>query len=215
MNRLQKLRFWKGLVGTYDRVRLLHYQLLAGVWWTKGRRWLQWRKLGAALEETGQSSMAARAALERYRRLDFGVQFWRYSGPLVTRVLEAARKKGVPLMDLRLLALNRAIQQVGDDIEVRREWWLPMLCWSAVLSVVLSCTLLCSLVALSPAHWADKALGIVGIVALYLFLWPGFSLFSTRAYDAVQREGANVERAAREALTARAQVVEMRPKTDS
>jgi hypothetical protein len=130
-------------------------------------------------------------------------------------VLEAARKKGVPLMDLRLLALNRAIQQVGDDIEVRREWWLPMLCWSAVLSVVLSCALLCSLVALSPAPWADKALGIVGVVVLYLFLWPGFSLFSTRAHDAVERKGAKVERVAREARTARAQVVEIGPVTGS
>lgn len=182
----------------------------SGVWWTEWRRQRQEDRMAGVLEEAGEDSMAARTATERHRWLERGVKYWRPSPPLVVVALEASELAGVPRRDLRLLALNRDIQQIGDGVRVRRTWWAPVLAYSALILILCHWALLSALVAFSPAMWTTKLIGVAAISFFYWFLWPGFGLYSTSAYAAVKRSGTAVEDAARVALPSKAPVVPLK-----
>lgn len=166
--------------------------------------------MAEVLAVAGEDSMAARTVTERHRWLERGVKYWRPSPPLVIAALEAGERAGVSRRDLRLLALNRDIRQVGNGIQVRRAWWAPVLAYSALILILCHWTLLSALVVFSPATWIAKLTGVAAISCLYWFLWPGFGLYSTRAYVAVKRSGTAVEEAARLALPPRAPVVPLK-----
>ena len=97
-------------------------QFWSGVWLLQIRRWLQERQMAKVLEEHGEGSIAARPVTEQYRWLERSIHYWRPSPPLVQAVLEASERAGVPVSDLRLLALNREVRQVGSKVQVRRDW---------------------------------------------------------------------------------------------
>lgn len=99
-------------------------QFWSGVWLLQIRRWLQERQMAKVLEEHGEGSIAARPVTEQYRWLERSIHYWRPSPPLVQAVLEASERAGVPVSDLRLLALNREVRQVGSKVQVRRDWWI-------------------------------------------------------------------------------------------
>ncbi len=179
----------------------------SGVWWTEWRRRRQEALMAKVLEDAGEDSMAARTVTERHRWLERGVKYWRPSPPLVIAALEASERAGIPRRDLRLLALNRDLRQVGDDVKVRRAWWAPVLAYSALILILCHWALLSALVVFSPAMWVTKVTGVAAISFFYWFLWPGFGLYSTQAYAAVKRSGTAVEQAARAASPPKAPVV--------
>lgn len=179
----------------------------SGVWWTEWRRRRQEDRMAEVLTEAGEDSMAARTVTERHRWLERGVKYWRPSPPLVIAALEASERAGVPRRDLRLLALNRDLRQVGEDVKVRRAWWAPVLAYSALILILCHWALLSALVVFSPAMWIAKVIGVATISFFYWFLWPGFGLYSTQAYAAVRRSGTAVEEVARAALPPKAPVV--------
>ncbi len=182
----------------------------SGVWWTEWRRRRQEDRMAEVLAEAGEDSMAARTVTERHRWLERGVKYWRPSPPLVTAALEASERAGVPRRDLRLLALNRDLRQVGEDVKVRRAWWAPALAYSALILILCHWALLSALVVFSPAMWIAKLIGVAAISFFYWFLWPGFGLYTTRAYAAVKRSGTAVEDAARAAMPSKAMVVPLK-----
>lgn len=182
----------------------------SGVWWTEWRRRRQEDRMAEVLKNAGEDSMAARTVTERHRSLERGVKYWRPSPPLVTAALEAGERAGVPRRDLRLLALNRDIRQVGDGVMVRRAWWAPVLAYSALILILCHWALLSALVVFSPVMWIAKLTGVAAISFFYWFLWPGFGLYSTSAYAAVKRSGTAVEDAARVELPPKAPVVPLK-----
>lgn len=192
------------LMGTVCAIR---DRFWSGVWWTEWRRRRQEALMAKVLEDAGEDSMAARTVTERHRWLERGVKYWRPSPPLVIAALEASERAGIPRRDLRLLALNRDLRQVGDDLKVRRAWWAPVLAYSALILILCHWALLSALVVFSPAMWVAKVIGVAAISFFYWFLWPGFGLYSTQAYAAVKRSGTAVEQAARAASPPKAPVV--------
>ncbi len=165
----------------------------AGAWSIELRRWWQERKMAAALEETGEYSMVTRWAMERYRVLEQSLKFWRISHPLVLNALEASHRAGVPLDDLKLLALNKDVRVVGDTVKVRRSLWSKVLAPLAVAVVLLNWARLCALVVLTPAPWPGKLVAFAVVTLLFWWLWRGFALYTTRSNAAVERSGAVVE----------------------
>lgn len=207
MRTLDLVRRWlQALSRSMRTVSETRDRFWSGVWWTEWRRWRQEDRMAEVLAEAGEDSMAARTVTERHRWLERGVKYWRPSPPLVVAVLEASERAGVPRRDLRLLALNRDICQVGDDVRVRRTWWAPVLAYSALILILCHWALLSALVVFSPASWISKFIGVGVITLLYWFLWPGFGLYSTRAYAAVKRSGTAVDEAARSAMPPKAPV---------
>lgn len=165
----------------------------AGVWVIGLRRWWCERRLGVALEKTGEYSMITRWAMERYRVLELSIRFWRTSPPLVLDALEASRRAGVPLDDLKVLALNKDVRVVGNTVKVRRSWWSQVLAPLAVAVVFLNWARLSALVVLTPAPWLGKLLVLALVTLLFWWFWRGFALYTTRSNAAVKRSGAAVE----------------------
>lgn len=165
----------------------------AGVWVIGLRRWWYERRLGIALEETGEYSMITRWATERYRVLERSIRFWRASPPLVLDALEASQRAGVPLDDLKVLALNKDVRVVGNTVKVRRSWWSKVLAPLAVAVVFLNWARLSALVVLTPAPWLGKLLALALVTLLFWWFWRGFALYTTRSNAAVKRSGAAVE----------------------
>jgi len=211
MNTLQLLRRLLQVLGrSISAVSEKRDRFWSGVWWTEWRRRRQEDRMAEVLENAGENSMAARTVTERHRSLERGVKYWRPSPPIVVAALEASELAGVPRRDLRLLALNRDIRQIGDEVRVRRAWWAPWLAYSALILILCHWALLSALVVFSPATWVAKLVGVAAISLVYWLLWPGFGLYSTRAHAAVKRSGTAVEEAARLALPPRAPVVPLK-----
>lgn len=168
-----------------------------GVWWIALRRWWYGRKLTAALVANGDRSMAARWAEGKYRSMERGVTFWRASDPLVMSVLERCERARIPLIDLKLLALNKDVRVVGDTVTVRRSWWSKVLAPLAVAVVLLNWARLSALVVLTPAPWPGKLVALAVITLLFWWFWRGFALYTIRSNAAVKRSGAAVEAVAK------------------
>lgn len=152
--------------------------------------------MAKVLEESGEHSMAVRPVTEQYRRLEQSIHYWRSSPPHVQAALEASERAGVPLSDLRLLALNREFRQVGNTIQVKRDWWVLVIAYPVLILVVLYWTCLSALAVLSTLPWPEKIVGIGAITFVYWFLAGGMCLYTTRPYAAAKRSGAVIERAA-------------------
>ncbi len=169
----------------------------SAAWWWSLRCWFAERRLSKALEQYGENSLEARRCTLRYQELYFGIRYWRAAPPLVRRAIEAAESKGVPRADLRLLALNRDVRQLDDRILVRRSWWMPVFACAAPVVMTCNWAYLMAFVLVSPGPWFLKTVTAVVITSLYWVTWPGFALYSTRAYAAVKRSGAMVQETGR------------------
>ncbi len=161
----------------------------SGAWWWLVRCWQAERALAEALERYGENSLEARRATERYRVVYFGVKYWRPAPPLVRHAVETAERGGVSRNDLRLLALNRDIRQIGNTIKVRRTWWMPVLASAAVIAFGGNWAYLVATVALSSWAGPVKVATIIFSTVFFWVTWPGFSLYTTRAFAAVKRSG--------------------------
>ena len=171
-------------------------QFWSGVWLLQIRRWLQERQMAKVLEEHGEGSIAARPVTEQYRWLERSIHYWRPSPPLVQAALEASERAGVPVSDLRLLALNREVRQVGSTVQVTRDWWILVLAYPLLILVLCYWTLFSALAVFSTVPWLAKIVGIGLITLVYWFLGVGLCLYTTRPYAAARRSGAAIERAA-------------------
>lgn len=169
----------------------------AAVWLLEVRWWFQERRLARALEEHGERSHSSQKVNERLRWINRSMRYWRASPPLVLDTLEASERAGVPISDLRMMALNREIRQVEGTVQVRRCRWMPVLAYLALVIVLWQWALLTGLVVTSVASWFVKLIGVGLITLFYWVLWPGFGLYTTRAHAAVKRSGRAVELAAR------------------
>ncbi|MDD4881607.1 MAG: hypothetical protein PHX10_08530 [Gallionellaceae bacterium] len=149
--------------------------------------------LAKVLDQHGENSLEARRDTQRYRELFFGVQYWRTAPPLVRSAIKAAELQGVSRADLRLLALNQDVRQVGETIIVRRAWWMPVFAYAAPIVVLSNWAYLMTFVLISSGAWYAKIVATLVITLLYWVLWPGFSLYSTRAFAAVKRSGEIVQ----------------------
>lgn len=183
--------------GIFARVVNARDRFWSGVWWTELMLHRNERLLALALDETGEKSMRVRTLTERHRKLEKGVKYWRPSDPHVIAVLEASERNGVPRSDLRLLALNRDILKVDDQVLIRRGWMSFALTVSAVCVFFISWLMTTSHVVLLPVGLFTKAVGIASVSLIHWFIWPGWGLFTTRAYAAVKRSGDAVEAVAR------------------
>lgn len=189
-------------IGTYIRRLSTAVDFFwSAAWWWSARCWLAERRLSRALDQYGENSLEARACTLRYQELYFGVRYWRTASPLVRRAIEAAESKGVPRADLRLLALNRDVRQLDDRILVRRSWWMPVFAYAAPVVMVCNWAYLTAFVLAHPGPWLAKAAMAFVITLLYWLMWPGFGLYSTRAYAAVKRSGAMVQETGRSMIT--------------
>lgn len=173
----------------------------SAAWWWSARCWVAERRLSKALDQYGENSLEVRRCTLRYQELYFGVRYWRTAPPLVRRAIEAAESKGVPRADLQLLALNRDVRQLDDRILVRRSWWMPVLAYVAPVVTVCNWAYLTTFVLAVPGSWLAKAVMALVITLVYWLMWPGFGLYSTRAYAAVKRSGAMVQETGRSLIT--------------
>ncbi|EKD97898.1 MAG: hypothetical protein ACD_23C00683G0002 [uncultured bacterium] len=156
--------------------------------------------MAKVLEECGEKSMTTRPVTEKYRWLERSIHYWRPSPPLVQAVFEACERAGVPVSDLRLLALNREVRQVGATVQVRRDWWILIVAYPMLFMVVCYWALFSALVLLSAAPWLAKIVGVAVITLVYWFLGVGLCLYTTRPYAAARRSGSAIERAAQSQL---------------
>lgn len=165
----------------------------SAAWWWSACCWVAERRLSKALDQYGENSLEVRRCTLRYQELYFGVRYWRTAPPLVRRAIEAAESKGVPRVDLRLLSLNRDVRQLDDRILVRRSWWMPVFAYAAPVVMACNWAYLTAFVLALPGSWLAKAAMTLAITFLYWLMWPGFALYSTRAYAAVKRSGTMVQ----------------------
>ncbi len=169
----------------------------SAAWWWSLRCWFAERRLSKALDHYGENSLEVRRCTLRYQELFFGVRYWRTAPPLVRRAIETAESEGVPRADLQLLALNRDVRQLDDRILVRRSWWMPVFAYVAPVVMVCNWAYMTAFVLVSPGPGFAKTVAAFVITSLYWLMWPGFALYSTRAYAAVKRSGAMVQEIAR------------------
>lgn len=197
---------WQSLLRGLAAAQVTIDRFWAAVWLLEIRWWLQDRRLAKALEDSGEKSHSTHKVNERLRWINRCMWYWRASPPLVLAVLEASEREGVPICDLRLLALNRDVRQVRGKVQVRRGRWMPVLAYLALIIVLWQWALLSGLVITSVEPWFAKLIGVALVTLIYWALWPGFGLYTTRAYAAVKRSGAAVERVALSLSTSTASV---------
>lgn len=183
----------KLIFGRSLRVQEALDELWSGVWWLALRRWLQERRLTTALEETGEYSMITRCTVERYRVLERSMKFWRASPPLVLDALEASQRAGVPVYDLKLLALNREARAIDGTVKVQRSLWSTLIAPIANGVVLLIWIQLSALVVLAPSPWPGKLISFALFSVLFWCFWRGFTLYTTRPNAAIKRSGEAVE----------------------
>lgn len=190
-----------------DRMADARDQFWAALWWTRLRLYLNEIRLAYGLEKYGEDSMPVRAITEKHRRLLRGLRYWRTSDPMVLSVLENCESSGVPMSDLRLLALNRDLRRTQEGVVIQRGWGYLVLAYMAAGLTLLHWFVLTSLVLTASSGLSEKVLSLVVINGFYWFLWPGLALYTTRPLAAVKRSGRAIEVVASRTRMSCAQVV--------
>lgn len=203
---------YQAIKNFFGRMAEARDRFWAALWWTRLRLYLNEIKLASALEKHGEDSMPARAITERHRRLVKGLRFWRTSDPMVLSVLENCKSAGVPMSDLQLLALNRALQRTQDGVAIRRGWGYAALAYMAAGFTFFHWFVLTALVLIAPSGLAEKMLGLMVVSGFYWFVWSGLALYTTRPLAAIKRSGCAIEAVAMGTTMHCAQVVTL-PRT--
>ncbi|MEG2466603.1 MAG: hypothetical protein RSB86_04095 [Comamonas sp.] len=181
-----------------QRLQLAIDKFWAGVWWLHLQLWLQDRRLAKVLEETGDRSMATRGVTEKFRRLERGRHYWRASPSLVQSALEVSENAGVPLADLRLLAVNREIRQTGSAVHVVNSRAILLIAYPVLTLTFIYWAALTTLFALADAPVVTKFVAITLTTLVYWFLGSGLCLYTTRPYAAAKRSGARIQSSAQQ-----------------
>ena len=161
----------------------------SGAWWWRARRSLAEKHLSHVLERSGDKSIAARRATERYREMQFAVTYWRNAPALVRRVALAAREAGLSMSDLRLIVLSTDLRVRHNKVLLRRSTLMRALSAAFATIVCVHWVLMYCLVALAPGAVCLKVLMIMGVFAVYAAMYRGWSLYAYRALAAIDRSG--------------------------
>lgn len=164
------------------------------VWWWRFRRQIAERKLTAILEDHGDESMWARRMTERYRDLEFAVDYWRPAPRPVQQVIQHAAASGVPVDALRLVALSRDLRAKGANVVLRRSRLVAVLSWLMAAIALFDWAELCTIALLQHGHVALKCTVIVVVTAINVVMWRGWSLWCGRPESVVRRWGEVLER---------------------
>jgi hypothetical protein len=206
----QDARQWQPIAALREALRRyaeIGYWFWSGAWHFHFDRWLTLRRLARSLDRDGEDSSTVSALTMDFRLLERACKYWGHTDPLVYRTLEAARAALVPEADLRILAFNGDIQQVGGTIVIRAPKWARALGIAATVVVLATWLLLSAYTLLHPAPLLPK-LGIVLVLTpIYGALWHGFALYSIRAATAVNRSGEAVLESYRAMASRRGEVI--------
>lgn len=136
--------------------------------------------------------MEVRRATEDYRRMSFAVTYWRPAPGPVMRVVSNARKAGVPMSDLRLVVLNLDLRVSGEAVVVRPQRLVRFLSGAAFAVVLSHWTLLCALAVTSGAPPWLKLVLVAVISLIYVVLYRGWSIYTSRPLKTIERCGARL-----------------------
>ena len=169
--------------------------LYAGAWWWHWQRHRAERRLERALISHGQVSFECSRATDFVAQMDFAALYWRAAPGAVRRVVEEARKAGVPLETLRLAVLNRDLQVKGDRVVVRRSWLLRSIAVGTSFTFWSHWFLMIVLTLTAQGSWPLKAAVAIAVTIVYCALFRGWSLFLGRPCNVVSRWGDQLQSA--------------------
>lgn len=169
-------------------------RIWSGVWWWQLLLNFELRRLDRILSLHGETEFATLKATEQVRYLTLAVTYLRPVTPALRQALQQAKQHGVSLQDLRILNLNRdLVANCEGPAMVRRAMWMPIMAYlAAFFAVAGQLMLTVQVVALKGPMWA-KFVAIVCIAAVQIFLWRGWSLYTTRAWEVVVRCGPRID----------------------
>lgn len=170
--------------------------LYAGAWWWHWQRYRAERRLDRVLASHGEVSFESSRATDSVAQMDFGALYWRAAPGAVRRVVEEARKAGVPLGALRLAVVNRDLQFNDNRVWVRRSWILRSIAVGTGFLFWFHWFLMIVLTLTAQGSWALKAAVGIAVTVVYFTLYRGWSLFLGRPCRVVSRWGDHLQRIA-------------------
>ncbi len=166
----------------------------SGAWWWAAILRVELRRLDQLLEIEGEDAFVTLQATEKVRDLALAVTYLRPVSAPLRQALEQAQKRGVNLHDLRILNLNLDIVARSDrPAFVRSPFWMPILGWMAATLTVLGQILLTAQVVVVRGSLPAKSLAMLCVAAVMIFIWQGWSLYTTRAWSVVKRCGPRID----------------------
>lgn len=169
-------------------------RIWSGVWWWQLLLNLELRRLDRILSLQGETAFATLKATERVRYLTLAVTYLRPVTPALRQALQQAKQHGVGLQDLRILNLNRDLVASSESpAMVRRALWMPVMAYVAAFLAVAGQLMLTVQVVALRGPMVAKCVAIVCIAAVQMFLWRGWSLYTTRAWQVVVRCGPRID----------------------
>jgi hypothetical protein len=168
-------------------------RIYAGTWLWRRRQANAQRALDRALEEEDERSPRVRHAAETEKSAYFAARFWRDGEAPVRRVVGVAEDAGVPLAALRLLILNRDIRLSPEGVTVRRSRGIALLAYGSAALIGTHWFLMLVLCLSGDAPLGVRIAATCVVTAVYAVLYRGWSLYLTRACDAVRTHGERIE----------------------
>ena len=143
--------------------------------------------LKRALEEHGEESVETASATERLMQADFALHYWRAAPAELRKAIVAAKRAGADMEDLRILTLNRELVLQDGGLQVRTHRAALPLTVAMAAVVFVGFLMLCAMAATAPAPFAVKVGVVTALLALFSFLYWGWSLYASRAIQAGHR----------------------------
>lgn len=172
-------------------------EIFSGRWWWRVRRYVAGIRLEQALDTFGDKSMEVRCATERYREMQFAVNYWRPAPSSVRQVIRYARQAGIDDFDLKLIVLNTDLRLHGSNVVLRRSVLTRPLS-SAMTTVIFShWILMCAMTAFAPCPLWLKIAVLIALTCVYGSLLRAWTLYASRPLIAIQRSGNALEEVCR------------------
>lgn len=151
------------------------------------------RALSRMLEEHGEESEEAAVATEKLMQADFARSYLKAAPSDVRKAIRDAHRAGASEEDLRILSLNRELVVKDGLLQVQSHWIMLLLSATMTVVVLVGYVMLCTMVAIAPAPVGAKAGVIATLLAIFSFLYRGWSLFSSRAIQSGRRLRTHLE----------------------
>ena len=165
----------------------------AGVWWSRWRQERAEEALDQALTEDGEHSLRTRSAATAVEAQDFAVRFWRAGNAELRDFVRRAEDAGVPSSALRLMVLNRDLRPTPTGLEFRRSRLIEFVAIGSAMLIWGHWSLMMALCAFASGAWPVRLLAAVVVTVVYAVIYRGWSLYLSRACQAVHQHGARVE----------------------
>lgn len=159
-------------------------RFVTGQWWWKLRRFIEKRSLEYALKKSDSFNFEAKRAYNRYKRCDFAFKYGKPANPTIRRIVEIARREGVPFRALRILIINCDIREYGNVVRTRRSWWAWPLKWYARIMIFIPYFYFSLLILFSSATAFTKVFGFIFLLVFYgsaYFFWEIYTAQPLRA----------------------------------